>query len=559
MKSFLTLHKRDSSDLTEYGRIRPYSLSRNLSHTMRFSFLLLLLISGCARTPRTPNTLVIASQPDPSTLDPARAYDTTSINFARVIFNGLVDYDDNARIVGAVAQSWKVSPNGKTYTFTLRPNVRFHSGRAVVAEDFRYSIERVLEPETTSDGQSFFSIIDGAKEWLKLDAKQRATSHVRGIKVPNARTISFSLTKPDATFLNVLALPFGFVVPRERIEALTKQEKTLSDNPDGCGPFKFVSWTHDAHLELEKNKDYYKPGLPRADRISLSIGGDSTLHQMKFELGALDVANDIPSPDFARITSDPKWKPRIQHAPMMDIRYLCMNTEVAPFNNRRVRQAFNYAIDKKRLVQVQSGRVVPARGVLPPGLAAYNPKLRGLDYNPEKARELLKQANATNLNLTLMAANTDGYEKVAQSIQQDLKKVGVNLSLKIVNYKELKTLAGQRKKVPLSILGWLQDYADPANYLDVCLNGRSITDKASLNRAFYSSPKANAILDKAAIEQNSALRTQMYQQVEQIVVDDAPWVPLYHSERYVMTQPWIKNYALHPAWSARYEYVEVQK
>jgi ABC-type transport system substrate-binding protein len=185
----------------------------------------LLLFAGCARAPRTPNTLVIASQSDPSTLDPARAYDTTSINFTRMIFNGLLDYDDNSRIVGAVAQRWKISPDGKTYTFTLRPNVRFHSGRVVVAEDFRYSIERVLEPETASDGQAFFAILDGAADWLKLDPQQRATTHVRGIRVADARTISFHLTKPDATFLNVLALPFGFAVPRERVEALKKSTR----------------------------------------------------------------------------------------------------------------------------------------------------------------------------------------------------------------------------------------------------------------------------------------------------------------------------------------------
>jgi ABC-type transport system substrate-binding protein len=165
-----------------------------------------------------------------------------------VLYSGLVDYDDNGRIVGVIAESWKVSPDGKTYTFKLRPNVRFHSGRMVVAEDFRYSIERILDPDTASDGLSFFQIIDGATEFTKdreNKPEQRKVPHVSGIRVRGTDEISFTLVKPDATFLNVLALPFGFVVPREHIEALEKEDKSLRDHPVGTGPFKFVSWRHD--------------------------------------------------------------------------------------------------------------------------------------------------------------------------------------------------------------------------------------------------------------------------------------------------------------------------
>jgi ABC-type transport system substrate-binding protein len=519
------------------------------------------LFSGCAQTPRIPGTLRLASKPDPSTLDPARAYDTTSINFVRVIYNGLVDYDDNARIVGMVARDWTISPDGKTYTFHLRPNVKFHSGRRVVAEDFRYSLERILDPETASDGLSFYSNIEGATEFTadrEKPEKERKLQHVHGIRVKGDDEISFTLIQPDVAFLNVLALPFGFVVPREHIVALEAQGKTLSDAPNGCGPFKLESWQHDASLKLVRNKEYFRPGIPRVERINTSIGGDETLHLMQFELGDIDVMNDVPPADFARLTEDPRWKKTIIHAPMMDVRYLCMNMEMQPFDDVRVRQAFNYAINKERLVQVQSGRVSVARGILPPGMPGYNTKLRGYEYNPDKARALLKAAGKENLNLTLWVATIDGYDKVGQSIQQDLKNVGVTVSINKITYKELKTLAGQRKKIPLCILGWLQDYSDPANFLDVLFNSKSISNTASLNRAFYSDKTTDSLLSRAAIEQNPPTRLQMYQQVEQRVMDAAPWVPLYHSERYVMRQPWVSNYNLHPMWSARYEYVGVE-
>lgn len=523
----------------------------------RYLACLLILCAGCARPKLPPDTLVLETQSDPSTLDPARAYDTTSIKFVRVMYNGLVDYDDNSRIVPAVAKSWRVSLDGRTYTFTLRPNVRFHSGLPVTAEDVRFSVERVLDPDTASDGLSFFQMIEGGAEWGALEKEKRRATHPSGITVNGPLEVSFRLKQPDSTFLNIMALPFGFIVPRETVLKQEKNGQLLSEIPDGCGPFKLVKWTHDAKIELVKNDDYYLPGVPKVSHISASIGGDQTLEEMRFELGAIDVASDIPPPDFARIMKSPQWRPRVQHAPMMDIRYLCMNNELKPFTDIRVRKAFNYAIDKERLVQVQSGRVVPARGILPEGLAAYNPKLRGYDYDPKKAIALLKEAGVKDLNLTLVAATVDNYPAVAQSIQQDLKKVGVTITLKVVNYKELKTLAGQRKKVPLCLLGWLQDYSDAANYLDVMFNGKNITPTASLNRAFYSNPAVNALLDKAAVERDLNKRNRMYNDVEQRIMNDAPWVPLYHSERYIMTQPWVTGYKLDPAWSARYERVAV--
>jgi len=523
-----------------------------------FLFLFALFaLGGCARAPREAGTLRLTTSTDPSKLDPALSYDTTSINFVRVLYRGLVDYDDKALIAGVVAKNWTVSPDGKTYTFRLRNDVKFHSGRRVVAEDFRYAIERVLDPKTASDGLTFYKIIQGASQWSEAKAKNpKLQSHVPGIAVRGEDEIAFRLVQPDVTFLNVLALPFAYAVPREWVEQLAARGETLSDHPNGCGPFKFVEWQHNASLKLERNPAYFQKGLPRCERIELQIGGDETLGQMRFELGDFDVQTDIPATDFARLKKDP-GKLQVQHAPMMDIRYLCMNNEVAPFNDVRVRRAFNYAIDKARLLPLRSGRIQAARGVLPQGMPGYNPNLRGYEYDPEKAKQLLKQAGKSDLKLTLWTSKNDDYDKMAVSIQDDLKKVGVQLDIKIVTYPELKTLAGKRGKIGLCILGWLQDYADPANFLDVLFNGNKITDTASLNRAFYSNPKVNKLLDKAGVETDVANRLKMYGQAEQQIVDDAPWVFLYHSERYIVTQPWVSGYKRHAMWSARYEYVAV--
>lgn len=540
-----------------------------------FSFLIVGMVSllaGCARQPREAGVLRLASGTDPSTLDPARAYDTTSIATTRVLYRGLVDYGDGADIVPAVARDYSVSPDGKTFTFHLRDDATFHfdeqgnsPGRRVVAEDFRYALERVLDPKTASDGLSPFQIIDGAAEYTAAKQKDpNAPVHVRGIRVSGEDEIAITLTRPDMTFLNWLTLPFAAAVPRDWIEKLQSEGKEFSENPNGCGPLRFVSWVHDSRLKLEKNPHYYDPTLPRSNGLELQIGGGDLLHLMRFELGDIDVyvMEETSAPDYLRLMRNEKWKKQIAHAPMMDVRYLCINTELTPFDDVRVRQAMNYAIDKSRIVATQSGRVQPAQGVLPPGIPGYNPNLKSYDYNPEKARQLLQEAQYKNdpkKPITLWYANMVWYPKAAQSIQEDLKKVGMEINLKSVTYAELKTVAGRRKAIPLSIMGWLQDYPDPSNFLDVMFNSKAITENASLNRAFYSNPQVDRLLDKAAVEIDRARRLEMYQETEQIIVDDAPWVPLVHTERYIATQPWIKNYQLHPMWSARYEYVKVEK
>jgi ABC-type transport system substrate-binding protein len=245
---------------------------------------------------------------------------------------------------------------------------------------------------------------------------------------------------------------------------------------------------------------------------------------------------------------------------MMDIRYLCLNTEVKPLDNVLVRRAMNHAIDRQRIARLVAGRVEIARGVLPPGMPGYNPQLRGYDYDPQKAKQLLRQAGyEKGFTVTLWYATTLWYPKGAQSIQQDLKRVGVTVNLKAVTYPELKTAAGTRKKVAMSIIGWIQDFPDPSNFLDVLFNGKNITETASNNRAFYSNPQVNKLLAAASIEQNHKRRLELYQQVEKLIVADAPWVFLNHTERYVVHQPWIKGFRLHPMWSARYEYVGVER
>jgi ABC-type transport system substrate-binding protein len=537
-------------------------------------FFVAILLTGCARQPRPPRTLMLSAQSDVSWLDPAKAYDTSSIPFVRILYRGLVDYGDGANIVPAVATRWTISSDGKTYTFYLRKDARFQfdqngnqPGRRVTAEDFRYSIERILDPATASDGMTFYYNIVGAQKWSEERSKPSTkvlSDHVPGIVVPNDDEIIFHLNHPDATFLNYLAMPFVYAVPHDWVEKLDRAGETLNEHPNGCGPFQMKEWIHDRKLELVKNRYYYDPALPKCDRILDTFGGDDVLHLMRFELGDIDVQNleDAAPPDFTRMTDSAKWQPYTQHAPMMDIRYVALNCEMKPFNNKLVRQAMNYAIDKSTFTRFLGKRIEVAHGVLPPGTPGYNPQLKGYDYDPQKAKVLLKQAGYPNgFTVTLWYSPTavEWYGKAAQLIQANLKEVGVTVNLKAVTYAELKTAAGKRHNIQMSLMGWLQDFPDPSDFLDVLFNGEKITDTSSNNRAFYNNPQVNKLLDAAGIETNRAKRLKMYQQAEKIIVDEAPWIFLLHTERYVVHQPWIKGYKLHPMWSARYEYVEVKR
>lgn len=525
------------------------------------------MLVGCAQTPREAGVLRVAQESDASTLDPAKAYDTTSIKFARVLYRGLVDFDQNARVIPELATRWTISPDGKTYTFQIRDGVRFHGGEKLSSRDFRFAIERMLDPKTASDGTSFFTNIVGAKDWIADKEKplaQQKLQNIAGIECPDDSTLVFRLEKPEATFLANLALPFAYAVPREYVRALDKEGKTLSQNPNGTGPFRLKEWVHDGWLTLVKNPDYYRAGVPKLERVETQFGVGSTLQIMLLEQGNLDV-QDITSafpPDFLRLRDKEPWKSRIEHAPMMDFRYIAMNNEIAPFNDKRVRRAVNFAINRERIAGFLTGRVTLAKGVLPPGMPGFNPQLRGFSYNPQRAKQLLREAgfspNKTQIPM-LYPTTEPWYAKAAQSVQADLKAVGIAVDIVPLRFGDLRAKAGTRgpNGARLSFNGWLQDYPDPSNFFDPLFSSRSIKKTASLNRSFYQNPTVDTLLETALRETNQAKRHELYRAAEKQIVEDAPVVFLHHSENYVVRQPWVEGPVLHPMWSAVYEQLAV--
>jgi oligopeptide transport system substrate-binding protein len=502
--------------------------------------------------PKRGGTLRLALPTDVSSLDPAYAFDTISQPFIMLLYQGLVEYGDGANIVPAIARDWELSADRRTYTFHLRPGVRFSNGREVVASDFVYSLEHSLDPKTDALTESYFEGIAGAN-----DFRAGKTPHVRGIRAPDSHTLVIELTAPDPTFLYILTLPGALVVPREVVE---KFGPSFTAHPVGTGPYLLTEWRRGVKMRFERNPLYPDPNRQYLDAIEVLEGGDNTLHLMMFERGELDIADitqepGIPIPDFLRIEHSPRWHGLIESVSAAADGYLYLNTEMPPFDQLKVRQAMNYAIDKDKIVRLLHGTVIPAKGILPPSMPGFNPDLTDYPYDPAKARQLLAESGLTNgfaCKLWFEAGNQI-LEPTAAAIQYDLSQVGIKVQLNPVTLPAFLDSSERRKTTECGLTGWSQDYPDSSDFLDSLFDGTYLTDEGCQNTAFYNNPHVNALLKQAGTCQDPAQRLRFFQEAEQTIVTDAPLVPLYYPRVYALRQPWLHGVRLHPVLYFRLE------
>jgi oligopeptide transport system substrate-binding protein len=489
--------------------------------------------------------LHLAVQDDVPTLDPAAGYDTASWTFEQMIFNTLVRYSDGGvDLVPEVATTWDESPDARVFTFHLRRDARFTNGRAVTAADFKYEIERVLNPATRSKGMEYFREITGAAEFQAGHARE-----VGGIATPDPWTIIFHLDGPDPIFVQKLAMPFAAAVPHEVVE---RWGEDFSNHVVGSGPFKLAQWIGGQRLVLVRNPDYFVKGVPRLDGVVEEIGASDDLQWLKFEAGAIDVSR-IPSAEFLYVMKTPNLRALTLHIVDIATEYLGMNCGMKPFDDVRVRRAFNYAVDKHKIIALLNGRGVVAEGVLPPGLPGFNPNLKGYPYDPAKARLLLEEAGvAKDFSPTLWMRADRTEMMIGQSIQQDLALVGVHVELKPVAWAPLLEAIRQPDTVALVDLGWEADFSDPQNFLEVLFSRKQWGGN---NDTFYYNPEVDKLLAEAAPLTDRARRYALYNRAEELVVADAPWVFLYNPVAYMIRQPWVHGYVLNPMRPTRLERV----
>jgi oligopeptide transport system substrate-binding protein len=471
----------------------------------------------------------------PITLDPAISADMSSHTYVMQIFSGLVRLDHELNIVPDIAETWEKSPDGKTYTFYLRQGVKFHSGGEVKADDFKYSWERACNPDTGSGtAATYLGDIVGAKDMIAGEAEE-----ISGVKVIGDYTLQVTIDAPKAYLLSKLAYPTAFVVDRANVESGVNWWR----EPDGTGPFKLKEWMVGQWLILERSQIYYGEPAQLEQVVYFLSGVPMTL----YETEQIDVVSvNSAYIDLVRDETG-QFYPELAITPELSLYYIGFNTAQPPFDNLNVRRAFCHAVDKERIARVILRDMVnEADGILPPGMPGYNEGLVGLDYDVEKAIELIADSRYGDAsNLPPITLTVEGYGNNIPSylgaiIQEWQQNLGVEISVRQLEPEDLIYNLKQEKD-EMFVMGWIADYPDPHNFLDILFYTGS-----EVNISEYSNPTLDALLDQAAIEQDEAVRLTMYQQAEQMVVNEAPCLPLFHGANYILVEPHVKGYELSP-------------
>ncbi|MGO6938982.1 ABC transporter substrate-binding protein [Rhizobium johnstonii] len=484
-------------------------------------------------TPKQGGDIVVTYKDDITTLDPAIGYDWVNWSMIKSLYSRLMDYAPGTpNPVPSLADSFTVSPDGLTYTFKLHKGVKFSNGRELVASDVKYSIERAVDPKTQGPGAGFFGAIKGFE-----DETGGKTTTLSGIETPDDGTVIFNLSRPDATFLHVLAINFASVVPKEAVEAAAGD---FGKKPVGSGTFILKDWTIGQQLVFERNKDYFVKGVPYIDSFKVEVGQEPLVALLRLQKGEVDIAGDgIPPAKFLEIKNSAEGAQMIVDGEQLHTGYITLNTKVKPFDNVKVRQALNMAINKERITRILNGRATPANQPLPPLMPGYDKSFTGYAYDVAKAKALLAEAGYPDgFETVLYSTNTDPQPRIAQAIQQDLAAVGVKAEVRALAQANVIAAGGTEGEAPMIWSGgmaWIADFPDPSNFYGPIL-GCAGAVPGGWNWSWY----CNADLDKRAVAADSmsdpakaAERTAAWDKIFTDIMADAPWIPVINERRVV--------------------------
>lgn len=463
---------------------------------------------------------------DPGSLDPIVKNEVAAQMVVMNLFDRLVKVNPvTGEVEPGLAERWEISDDGLTYRFYLRDNATFHNGRPITAEDIKYTLERISNPVNASPRVNLLVGIEGLEEFQAGTA-----SEISGIEVVSPYELVVRLNQPKPTLLFELGDSMAGVVPREEVERLGLD---FGLRPVGSGPFKFVSWRSDDEIVLEANLDYWA-GRPYVDRVVFRIMREEATRDAEFMAGNLD-AMTIGEGQYARYSNDPFWSQYIIEVPELFTRALFLNNNVPPLNDVRVRQALNYAIENRLVVErVLSNKAYPAVGPLQSSSPAFNPDLVGYPYNPERARELLREAGYPN-GFELEVLATAAGSVVVEATMGFLADIGVTVRIVRLESTTLfdRVRAGDYMAAYYSTGGEL----DPITFLNNRLHSRN--HGAAGNSTWYFNPEVDRLLDEALRTTDMERRLELAREVEEIVTADAPWVFLNYNKAVVMHQPWV--------------------
>ena len=501
-----------------------------------------------AGTTKGGGVLVFARSGDSVSLDPARETDGESFYATHQVFDTLVEFKTGTtEVVPALATSWEVSDDSLSYTFNLRKGVKFHDGTPLNAEAVVFSMERQFK-----ENHPYYSY-GPWKYWGNMDM----SSIVESITAVNDLTVQFKLQKIEASFLANLAMDFaGIVSPT----AFMADPEGFASNPVGTGPFKFVSWTKGSDIVFDRNEDYWEDVY--IDRLILKVIPDATARWLALQKGEVDIIDNPAVDDLPAMDADPNVQ--LIQQPGLNVGYLALNTDKKPYNDKRVRQAMNYAINRQEIIDAvygSAGKI--AKNPIPPTMWSFNDDITPYPYDPAKAKALLAEAGypkgfATEIWAMPVARpyNPDA-RKIAEIMQAQLAKI--NVKVEIISYEWGtyldKVSVGEHQA---AMLGWTGDNGDPDNFLFVLLSIPSAQGSAG-NIAFWKNKKFNDLVVQAKETVDQARRTELYRQAQVVFHEEAPWVTIANSVVTVPASKAVKNFVISPTGSRVFKSVRLEK
>ncbi len=517
--------------------------SRALASIIAVTMALALWVAPVAAQPA--GTLVVGLVAEPVNLDPPQVTDLNSNRVGRRIVETLVTFpEESTQIVPGLAESWTISKDGLQYTFKLRRGITFHDGTPLNAEAVKFSIERQINPNHP------------AYKLGKYPFANFFFGNVKAVEVLSEERVAFLLNEARASFIAVLAQGAASIVSPT---AVMKWGPDYPTHPVGTGPFRFASWDRGQRVVLEKNPTYWKYPV-KVERVIYRPIVEDQARLTELLTGTLDVIVGVPADFVSQLEQNAKITLLKQVG--AHVWYLGMNNQKKPFDDKRVRQALNYAVNKDAIVKdVLKGTGAASRGPVLPGTWGADPALKAYPYDPERAKKLLAEAgypSGFSTTLWVPESGSGMQAPVAMStvMQSNLKAVGVNVSLQTMEWGAY--LAKLRtKEQELFALSWMAGTEDPDMVMYPLLHSSQWTPVGP-NRALYKNARFDTLLQQARLTTDQAKRAQLYREAQRVLVDDAPWVFVDHEIQIAALSKRVQGFKLHPSFDLRVETISLK-
>jgi ABC-type transport system substrate-binding protein/methyl-accepting chemotaxis protein len=472
-----------------------------------------------------------------ASLDPTQNSITSSSDILNMVLEGLVRVGTNSEIEPALATHWEISSDGQVYTFHLRQGVHFHNGRELETEDVIYSIKRGLKALRTSS-RAFINLL-GAQDFIKGE-----TGIPRGVRAIDKYTIELELTTPLAFFLPMLAMRCAAIVPRE--ESNPDNETTSAQSPTGTGPFRIVDVTNASdRIELIRFEDYWDKRIPYADQVSVEFSQYSENLFDRVQNGELTILHEIAADKVEHLLSDPEWSSCTVIGAPLHTQFIVFDAKRPPFDDVRVRRAIAHAIDKQQLIQRSYPKIaIAAAGPIPPGLLGYDANYTGLQYNPELARQLLKEAGYNeNIEIDLWRSSEEEAisKEAGEIICRQLKEVGIKCNIQIADSSELLNAISDGR-AQMADISWFANYADPDDFIYGLFH--STNHQVGFER-LAQVKEVDHLSEQARILFSRNEREEIYKRVQRLLVEDAVCAFLTHRRTIVVHNRKVEGLTVH--------------